>query len=507
MVIDYFDSLDRIAREMDRTRVAPDATVGYDVLSDALVWSDEYPRDIAGRLAEFDCVKLLLRYRTTLLLGKPNDSLRPYWDHGRRRFPNWAGFCPERLTATEELRAQYEHDRHWAMRRVERFEKVRCSAGSAPEEAASGAAHRRGCIEVGMRRFALLALAVSAGLVFGAVSFWATYGDKAREFNVLKENALCVLELPAGAPSASASFTTPQTIDQLHVGVRAGKGRQRISLSVSGSEGLMCSATTDATRFSWTRAIPPGTYEVTLRQEAGGHGALVVVAAEKPVYVTGWQIWCRAYLGLLVLSAIGACVGRRSRSAKTRARSLHVFQIVLLGFLALFLYLLFHEGGHALGEIAFGRFDLARSDFWGIHGTPHSGGTSGPPLAPWQQAIISGGGPLLPTFVGWGLFVLWSSRFGRKARNARPVVNLYFSAVVAMLVLPFVATAGCLLGIVRDDGDWNGFVGNVPGPPWLVRAILWGTVVVSAFILWRVAPELWRSGKAQYVRSGEPAAR
>jgi len=86
-------------------------------------------------------------------------------------------------------------------------------------------------------------------------------------------------------------------------------------------------------------------------------------------------------------------------------------------------------------------------------------------------------------------------------------VNLYFSAVVAMLVLPFVATAGCLLGIVRDDGDWNGFVGNVPGPPWLVRAILWGTVVVSAFILWRVAPELWRSGKAQYVRSGEPAAR
>jgi len=130
MGIDYFENLDRIAGDMDQTRVLPDATVGYDVLSDALVWSDEYPRNMAGRLAEFDCVKLLLRYRTTLLLGKPDDTFKPYWDHARERFPNWAGFSSTRLTATEELRAQYEHDRKSAMRRVERFGKVRCSADS-----------------------------------------------------------------------------------------------------------------------------------------------------------------------------------------------------------------------------------------------------------------------------------------------------------------------------------------------------------------------------------------
>jgi hypothetical protein len=115
---------------MDRTRVVPDATVGYDVLSDALVWSDEYPSNIAGRLAEFDCVKLLLRYRTSLLLGKPDDSFKPYWDHAKERFPDWAGFCSTRLVATEALKAQYEHDRKSAMRRVERFGKVCCSTGS-----------------------------------------------------------------------------------------------------------------------------------------------------------------------------------------------------------------------------------------------------------------------------------------------------------------------------------------------------------------------------------------
>lgn len=128
MDIDYFEHLNWIAGEMDQTRVLPDATVGYNVLSDALVWSDEYPRNLAGRLVKFDCVKLLLRYRMSLLLGKPDDFFRPYWDHARERFPNWAGFCSIRLIATDELKAKYEHDRKSAMRRVERFGKVRCSA-------------------------------------------------------------------------------------------------------------------------------------------------------------------------------------------------------------------------------------------------------------------------------------------------------------------------------------------------------------------------------------------
>ena len=59
MQFDYIENLNRIAGDMDQTCILPNATVGYDVLSDALVWSDEYPSNIAGRLAEFDCVKLL----------------------------------------------------------------------------------------------------------------------------------------------------------------------------------------------------------------------------------------------------------------------------------------------------------------------------------------------------------------------------------------------------------------------------------------------------------------
>lgn len=358
-----------------------------------------------------------------------------------------------------------------------------------------------------MKRFLPKTLAVLSAILFGALSFWAVYGDKAREFDLLEVKALCVVELQAGTPSARTTFTTAQTVDNFQVGVRSrGRDPELFSLSISGKEGLIGRVTTDATRFGLGRAVPPGTYEVVLRQEAGNQGVQVVIAGEKPSFVTGWQIWSRTYVVFVALAAIWAFMARKSKNLRNRATSLFLFQILFLGFLVVFLYLLFHEGGHALGEMAFGRYDFARSDFWGIHGTPHSGGTSGPSLEPWQQALISGGGPLLPTVAGWVLFLLWSSRFGRNVRNARPIVDLYFSAVIAMLVFPLITVAGCMLGLLRADGDWNGFITNVPGPPWLIQGLLWGVLLANAILLWRVVPEGWRSWKAQFRAFRDSAA-
>jgi len=336
-----------------------------------------------------------------------------------------------------------------------------------------------------------------AGLC-GALAFWASRLDTTPEIHELAKNAFCVLELPKGKPTASASFTTSRAVDRFHVGARPGAKRQRLSLSVyAGKELLYRGPVTQATNFSLTRNLPPGTYTVTLRQETGNHGGLVVVTAEKPpVHVTGWQILSRTLLGGLLLSGIWTLIARKSRNPRRRAISAYTFQMLLLAVAVLFLYLLFHEGGHALGEILYGRFDFARSDFWGIHGHPHSGGTSGPPLEPWQQAIITGGGPMLPTFAGWAFFLFWASRAGRSMRDRRPVVNLYLSAIVAALIFPSVVVAGCLIGIL-NDGETQSFISNAPGPGWLVQAILWGVLAANAIILWRVSPELWRAWKKQ----------
>jgi hypothetical protein len=84
---------------------------------------------------------------------------------------------------------------------------------------------------------------------------------------------------------------------------------------------------------------------------------------------------------------------------------------------------------------------------------------------------------------------------------------LYSSAVIAMLVFPLIVVAGFLLGVIRGDGDWHGFITNVPGPLWLVKGLLWGVLLANAVILWRVVPELWRSWRAQFLRLRESAAR
>ncbi len=75
------------------------------------------------------------------------------------------------------------------------------------------------------------------------------------------------------------------------------------------------------------------------------------------------------------------------------------------------------------------------------------------------------------------------------------MVNLYSSAIVGMSIFPFVAVLGCLFGLI-SDGDWRGFIENVPGPLWLVKALVCGVLLVNGFILWRVVPGLWQAWKA-----------
>ncbi len=351
-------------------------------------------------------------------------------------------------------------------------------------------------------------LVVLIAMLFGGFSIWATLPDTVWISD--EKDALCILKLPEGEASASAMFTTTQPVERFFVVARPRARNEQLALSITRDKGILVRVTINrSTRFSCGHSadIFPATYTAVLSQEIGTHGGSVVIADHRDeVGITGWQIWSRALLGLVLISGVWAWVARSSRNLRHRAVSSLLFQRLLLVFILIFLYLLFHEGGHSLGEAAFGRYDFARSDFWGIHGSPHSGGKPGPVLDPWQQAVISGGGPMFPNLVGWALFLIWLSPFGKRIRTGRPIINIYFSAIVAMLVFPFVAVAGCLLGII-SDGDWRGFIENVPGPLWLVKTLLWAVLLVNAVILWHVIPELIRSWKVQNARIRDPLAR
>jgi len=349
-----------------------------------------------------------------------------------------------------------------------------------------------------VKRVLRQAIGVGAALLGGGLSFWALMPPSdANRFERLEPLAVCALELPAGVPSVTAEFSTTRSIPMFHVGLRVSGRPVPISITISGESGLVANVAFEkaASFFGLGNQVPPGDYTVTLDQGAGGQGASLVLATETQVFTTGWQVWSRTYLALLCLSCVWVVVTRRSADWRRRATCLYVFHLLLLGFVLMFLYLLFHEGGHSLAEIYFGRFDLARSDFWGIHGHPHSGGTGAQGLEPWQQVLISCAGPMFPTLVGFALFILWA--FLLRSRSRRPVWNLYFTAIIAMLVFPdTVLLPFYLLGLMKAEGDLIGFVVRTGGPVWLFRGLLLSVSLLGGLVLWKLLPEFRRELKA-----------
>lgn len=188
----------------------------------------------------------------------------------------------------------------------------------------------------------VLALAMLVGAVgVGSLSLWLSQGNEAREFDALKENALCVLHLPEGALSASATFTTRQRIEMFYVVILTEAGGDALSISISGDQGLICSRSVvkaESSGLGGVIPIQPGTYTATLHREVKGKGGAAVIAGQQPVSVTGWQIFSRTYIGLLVFSAICALFWRNAGSSKTRVSSVAAFHSLLLGLVLVFVY-------------------------------------------------------------------------------------------------------------------------------------------------------------------------
>ena len=95
-------------------------TISYDILADALVWSDEIneltPTDVIHALRQ------LRHYRTHVMLNDimPDNEV---WQHCRSLFPNWIGFLPERHQQTTELLKIYRRgdvSSRWCLRQLER---------------------------------------------------------------------------------------------------------------------------------------------------------------------------------------------------------------------------------------------------------------------------------------------------------------------------------------------------------------------------------------------------
>jgi hypothetical protein len=75
--------------------------ISYEIMSGALIWSDETNRNLPVEVMW--ALQFIIAYRTSLMLNKPREELKPMWDLGLSLFPKWVGFRPERREPSAKL--------------------------------------------------------------------------------------------------------------------------------------------------------------------------------------------------------------------------------------------------------------------------------------------------------------------------------------------------------------------------------------------------------------------
>jgi hypothetical protein len=101
----YLEALQSLAKKLSSYKLRKSATLKFHILAGALFWSDEVPLWLSAE--QDDAMRCLLRYRTSLILGEPEENLKRFWDVGMQHFPDWIGFSKERVTPSPELIAFY----------------------------------------------------------------------------------------------------------------------------------------------------------------------------------------------------------------------------------------------------------------------------------------------------------------------------------------------------------------------------------------------------------------
>jgi len=349
-----------------------------------------------------------------------------------------------------------------------------------------------------MKRTVGVAARLVVAVLTGYLAMWAVTSDV--RVGVDEADALLAAELAPGEEKRTFEFVLNEPMKSLHVMALPQSNPAGVRVKLYKDDHALCDVTISPEllrhshgHFQVGRDLKPGQCYLVLLQEAGGAGGQILISP-RHLGMTGWQIYTRVFLATLVLSAVWTVFAGSSKNVRHRLAARVIFHHLLLAALLVFLYLSLHEGGHALAVSLFSDYDLASSDFFGIRGAPHAGSALGKDAQPWQRALTAFAGPALPTLAGWVLFAVWLSARVRRWREKHPLANLYFSAAVLMCVFPFIVVAAQLLGI-GEDGDWGGFIHNVPGPLWAVKAAVWLAWVVNLAVILPVGVNLCRAWK------------
>ena len=96
-------------------------TLFYEAMSGGLAWSDEIPRDAPVEVIWG--LRPLGAYRSSLIIGEPQEKWRSYWEECVALFPHWIGFRPERSRSSPEVLSVLKRGQKQLKRCLERTDE------------------------------------------------------------------------------------------------------------------------------------------------------------------------------------------------------------------------------------------------------------------------------------------------------------------------------------------------------------------------------------------------
>ena len=109
------------SRFLDSMPFDPKCKFQYELMSGAVIWSDEMRGNLSSEL--ISGLRVVWAYRSSLYLEEPRKEFEDVWNRARELFPSWPGFHESRLKPDGKVISYYKRVKYKSDRKLDLVDK------------------------------------------------------------------------------------------------------------------------------------------------------------------------------------------------------------------------------------------------------------------------------------------------------------------------------------------------------------------------------------------------